>query len=202
MKFAAKDANDVASALFATQGSEFNKLGGLYAEVLTQYLHDSDADRAGIISALGSMKTNMAKDEPGQDLAVILFSGHGAIIDDRFYLFPMASTQERQLKSRHRRLSANDFHDEVVELAKYGRVLVLLDACHSGAATGDGSTLTSNADLLRSTIVGQQRDGADVIHFATKSPAKMKSGTMARSPKCCSTHWARMRMKTTMVSFR
>jgi hypothetical protein len=28
----------------------------------------------------------MAKDETGQDLAVILFSGHGAIIDDRFYL--------------------------------------------------------------------------------------------------------------------
>jgi hypothetical protein len=37
-------------------------------------------------------------------------------------------------------------------LAKYGRVLVLLDACHSGDATGDGSALTSNADLLRSII--------------------------------------------------
>ena len=32
------------------------------------------------------------------------------------------------------------------------RMLVLLDACHSGAATGDGSALTSNADLLRSII--------------------------------------------------
>ena len=32
------------------------------------------------------MKANMAKDEAGQDLAVILFSGHGAIIDDHFYL--------------------------------------------------------------------------------------------------------------------
>ncbi|HXN89584.1 MAG TPA: WD40 repeat domain-containing protein, partial [Methylocella sp.] len=30
LKFAAKDANDVASALLATQGSEFNKKGGLY----------------------------------------------------------------------------------------------------------------------------------------------------------------------------
>ena len=47
LKFAAKDANDIASALLATQGSEFNKLGGLYAQVLIQYLHDSDADRAG-----------------------------------------------------------------------------------------------------------------------------------------------------------
>ena len=50
-------------------------------------------------------------------------------------------------------ISANDFRDEVAELAKHGRVLVLLDACHSGAVTGDGSTLTSNAaDLLRLTI--------------------------------------------------
>jgi uncharacterized caspase-like protein len=31
---------------------------------------------------------------------------------------------------------------------------VLLDACHSGAATGDGSNLTSNADMLRSIIAG------------------------------------------------
>ena len=31
-------------------------------------------------------------------------------------------------------------------------MLVLLDACHSGGVTGDGSALASNADLLRSII--------------------------------------------------
>jgi hypothetical protein len=45
LKFAAKDANDVANALLATQGSEFNKKGGLYAEVRPQYLPDGEADR-------------------------------------------------------------------------------------------------------------------------------------------------------------
>ena len=49
-------------------------------------------------------------------------------------------------------ISADEFHHKVAELAKYGRVLVLLDACHSGGVTGDGSALTSNADLLRSII--------------------------------------------------
>ena len=49
-------------------------------------------------------------------------------------------------------ISADEFHHKVAELAKYGRVLVLLDACWSGAVTGDGSALTSNADLLRSII--------------------------------------------------
>ena len=66
--------------------------------------------------------------------------------------FPMVWMQERRPELKASGLSANDFHDELIELAKYGRVLVLLDACHSGAATGDGSKLASNANLLRSTM--------------------------------------------------
>ena len=54
----------------------------LYADVKPQYLHDGEADRAAIFRALGSVKANMAKDETGQDLAVILFSGHGATFPD------------------------------------------------------------------------------------------------------------------------
>jgi hypothetical protein len=49
-------------------------------------------------------------------------------------------------------ISADEFHHKAAELAKYGRVLVLLDVGHSGGVTGDGSALTSNADLLRSII--------------------------------------------------
>ena len=45
-------------------------------------------------------------------------------------------------------ISADEFHHKAAELAKYGRVLVLLDACHSCGVTGDGSALTSNANLL------------------------------------------------------
>jgi uncharacterized caspase-like protein len=47
---------------------------------------------------------------------------------------------------------AYEFRDEVAELAKHGRVLLLVDACHSGAVTGEGSTLASNADLLKSIM--------------------------------------------------
>jgi WD40 repeat protein len=153
LKFAAKDANDVASALHATQGSEFNKTGGLYAEVRLQYLHDGEADRAAIFRALGSMKANMAKEDTGQDLAVVLFSGHGAILDDRFYLLPYGVDARTPAELKASAILASEFHDEVAQLAKYGRVLVLLDACHSGAITGDGSTLTSDADRLRSIIL-------------------------------------------------
>ncbi|MFZ0494865.1 MAG: caspase family protein [Methylocella sp.] len=152
LKFAAKDANDVASALLATQGSEFNKKGGLYGDVKVQYLHDADADRAGIFRAFDSMKANMAKDEAGQDLAVILFSGHGAMIGDQFYLLPYGVDAGTPAGLEAAAISANEFHNKVAELAKHGRVLVLLDACHSGAATGDGSALASDAERLRLTI--------------------------------------------------
>jgi WD40 repeat protein len=152
LKFAAKDANDVASALFNTQGGEFNKKRGLYADVKLQNLRDGDADRAGIFRAFDSMKTNMAKDEPGQDLAVVMFSGHGAMIDGRFYLLPYGVDARTPADLEAAAISANEFHDKVAELAKYGRVLVLLDACHSGGVTGDGSALTSNTDSLRLTI--------------------------------------------------
>jgi hypothetical protein len=151
LKFAAKDANDVASALVATQGSGSNNKGGLYAEVKLQYLHDGEADKAGIFSALASMKNNMAKGG-GQDLAVILFSGHGAIIDDRFYLLPYDVNARTQAEIKASAISADEFHNEVAELATYGQVLVLLDACHSGAVTGTGSTLTSDADVLRRKV--------------------------------------------------
>jgi uncharacterized caspase-like protein len=63
-------------------------------------------------------------------------------------------------------ISANDFHDAIVDLAKYGRVLVLLDACHSGGFSADGSALTSNADLLRSTMA------AGNVTVLTSSTAK------------------------------
>jgi WD40 repeat protein len=166
LKFAAKDANDVANALLATQGSEFNKKGGLYAEVKPQYLHDGEADRAAIFRALGYMKANMAKEETGQDLAVVLFSGHGAVIDERFYLLPYGVDARTPADLKASAISASDFRDEIGELAKHGRVLVLLDACHSGAVSGDGTKLTSNADLLRMTIAGSN---VTVLTSSTKN---------------------------------
>ena len=103
LKFAAKDANDVASALVASQGGEFNKKGGLYARVLLQYLHDKDADRAEVFTSLETMKMNMAKNPTAQDLAVILFSGHGATIGDQFYLLPYGVDVKTPGASRHPR---------------------------------------------------------------------------------------------------
>jgi WD40 repeat protein len=151
LNFATRDAEELASALVATQG-DASKGGGLYAKVIPQYLHDKTANREGIFGAIDLIEQNMSKDVPGQDLAVILFAGHGAIVDGRFYLLPHGVNASTMSSIKASGIWANEFQSELADLAQYGHVLVLIDACHSGAVTGDGSTLASNAELLRQTI--------------------------------------------------
>jgi hypothetical protein len=151
-KFADKDASDVANALVKTQGGVSNKMGGLYAAVLPIYLHDETATKLGIFEAFMSMQRNMEKDSAGQDVAVIMFSGQGTVIDGKFYLLPYGVDARTALGLKATGISADDFRAEVARVAQYGRVLLLLDASHSGAVSADGSQLTPNADLLRSAI--------------------------------------------------
>ncbi|HEX8166077.1 MAG TPA: caspase family protein [Beijerinckiaceae bacterium] len=151
LEFAHKDAHDVASALVNTQGSIFNKRGGLYAEVLPIHLEDKMADRAGIAEAFAALQRNMAKNSGGNDLAVVMFSGHGAVIDDRFYLLPHGVDAATPARLKASAYPASEFQAEVEKLARHGRVLVLLDACRSGAMA-DGSKLAPNPDLLRGLL--------------------------------------------------
>jgi len=81
LNFAARDAQEVASALVKTQE------GGLYTEVKAMFLHDGEANKHGIVDALAVMDHNMMS-SAGQNLAVVMFSGHGAMIDNQFYLVP------------------------------------------------------------------------------------------------------------------
>ena len=46
-------------------------------------------------------------------------------------------------------LAADEFQREIASLTEHGRVIVRLDACHSGATTGSGATLAADADRLR-----------------------------------------------------
>ena len=49
--------------------------------------HDGTADKAGIFDALSAMERSM-QSSAGHDLAVVIFSGHGTMIDNRFYPVP------------------------------------------------------------------------------------------------------------------
>jgi WD40 repeat protein len=129
LKFAHRDAHDVASALVNTQE------GGLYAAVKLTLLHDATADKAGIFDALAAMERNMGSGA-GQDLAVVMFSGHGTMIDGQFYLVPYGADASTLARLKASAIPAAEFQSEIVKLAQHGRVLVLLDACRSAGLIG------------------------------------------------------------------
>jgi uncharacterized caspase-like protein len=141
LKFAHRDAQDVASALVNTQG------GGLYAEVMPTFLHDGTAAKKGIFEALAAMERNMAKGA-GQDLAVVMFSGHGTMIDGQFYLVPYGVDNKTPESLQSDSISATEFQSKIAKLAAHGRVLVLLDACRSAGLIGGAR----GADMLRSVL--------------------------------------------------
>jgi len=145
LAFADQDARDVASALVNTQDS-------LYADVSLQLLQNDEVTKTGIFRAFNAIREKMTQAEPGQDLAVVLFSGHGTMVDGGFYLLIHGVDAGTDVDIKATALPMNDFRDELHKLGECGRVLVLLDACHSGAVTSDGAPLPMNADMLRAAL--------------------------------------------------
>jgi WD40 repeat protein len=142
LNYARPDARDLASTIASTQEVLYR--------VSLQTLFDADASKKGIVDAIEAMRDLMAKG--GNDLAVVYFSGHGAMVDDKLYLLPADVDASRPARIKSTGLSMDDLRDELVELAKHGRVLVLLDACHSGATSGDGVRLAMDSTRLRSGL--------------------------------------------------
>ena len=81
LAYAQKDAHDVAHALMRTQTS-------LYADIKLQYLPNGEAKNRHHATHWDDTYETLAASPQGRDLAVVMFSGHGAIIDDRYYLLP------------------------------------------------------------------------------------------------------------------
>jgi WD40 repeat protein len=143
LRYADRDAHDLASAIVNTQEC-------LY-QVKPQVLRDRDANKAGILRALKTMRAGMAEGS-GNDRAVVHFSGHGAQVDGRLYLLPHDVDGRDVVGIQSGGLSADEIRGELLALAKHGRVLVLLDACHSGATTIDGAALAMDSTALRTGL--------------------------------------------------
>jgi uncharacterized caspase-like protein len=141
LEFADEDAWDVASALLNTQGS-------LYAKVNPQVLRNGEATRAGIFDALEVMYNAMQQD----DVALVHFSGHGALIGGALYLLPHEVDARTGSRIGGSAIEIGDLRTELLRLAERGRVLVLLDACRSGAITEDGGDTSVDASQLRAAL--------------------------------------------------
>jgi len=144
LNYADRDARDLASAIVKTQGS-------LYSRVMPQVLLNKEANKGGILRALKTLRAGMAAGI-GTDLAVVHFSGHGALVDGKLYLLPVEIDARDPVSIQASGLSIDEIKGELLELAKHGRVLVLLDACHSGATTMDGAGLAMDSTALRTEL--------------------------------------------------
>jgi WD40 repeat protein len=141
LEFADDDARDVASALLNTQGS-------LYAKVNQQILRNGEATRAGISRALDTIQKTMLPD----DVAVFHFSGHGALIGGALYLLPYEVDARDPAGIEGSAIEIGGLRKKLVQLAERGRVLVLLDACRSGAVTEDGADTAVDPSQLRAAL--------------------------------------------------
>jgi hypothetical protein len=161
LDYAAEDAHDVASALLESQKSSPGK-SSLYADVSLTYLPNEKATHTAILDALDAIAQSMAKSGQNQDMAVIFVSTHGEMIkatanpdetmQGRFYLIPYGFDPASPNASRLSALSASEFAEKVSALAVHGKVLVLLDACHSGAVGAQGWATDPNAKLLQDAM--------------------------------------------------
>jgi WD40 repeat protein len=152
LNYAAEDAHDVATALLESQKGSPGK-ASLYAGVSLVHLLNDKASKTGIEDALDDMAQSMATNEPGQDVAVILVSSHGEMIDGQFYLVPydfVANGSKNAATGSA--ISASEFAKKVQALAKYGKVLLLLDACHSGAVGAQGWATDPDAKVLQDAV--------------------------------------------------
>jgi uncharacterized caspase-like protein len=151
LDYAVADAHDVADALLTSQKRAPGKVS-LYGDVRPQYLKDDEAGRTEILEAMDRMATEMAASGTERDVAVILFSGHGEMIDDKYYLIPYGVDVATNTKMETTSLWVEEFADKVKHLAEHGKVLLLLDACHSGAVGPGGSSAILDASALRNAV--------------------------------------------------
>ena len=105
----------------------------LYADVRLQYMRDESATRGNILEALDLIAEHVRVDTSDQTLTIILYSTHGIVIDRRFYLVPYGFNITSRNTMEESAISSSDFTEKIRNIARYGRVLLLVDACYSGA---------------------------------------------------------------------
>jgi len=102
---------------------------GIYKDIVVRTLYDEQANKANILAALSDMK-----DTKPEDTVVIYMAGHGDTIADGWYFMPTdVRYPEREDEVRDRGLASADLNAKVKEMGAQ-KVLMLMDACKSGAA--------------------------------------------------------------------
>jgi hypothetical protein len=118
----AKDASDFAAALQAQKGH-------LYGDVVTRSLLDDAASRANILDGLDWLEKQKPTPE---DVTVVFMAGHGTTDERGQFWFLPADVRTDALRASA--VSQDDLRRTLQALPS--KVVLFLDACHSGGAAG------------------------------------------------------------------
>jgi uncharacterized caspase-like protein len=128
-----------------------------YGKVVSKLLKNEEATRKAIFNALEEHKKDMTID----DSAIIFFSGHGKRSDKgKLYLLPVDANPDKLAETA---VSAEELK-KVLDDTRGRNILVILDACHSGAATSEFSEPSNDTvtDGLARDL-GRDYDGLSVL---------------------------------------
>ncbi len=136
LNYAAKDAQALERVL--------KEKGGGLRQVETKLLTDQEATRKNIMSGLTWLKREMSQG----DVGVIFFSGHGMKDEsDNFYLCPVDVDANDLLASG---VPGSLFKDFLASVP--GKVIAILDGCHSGELGEKKETRKSIARLSENLV--------------------------------------------------
>jgi WD40 repeat protein len=118
LNYAASDAVLTSNALRA-------KGGALFANIETKLVTDADATKSNVLAGLDWLHSKMTP----KDVGVVFFSGHGGRDDDtgKFFLVPVDIGPDLSATG----VSGDDLKARLERMP--GRLVAILDACHSGA---------------------------------------------------------------------
>ena len=137
----------------------------LYKNVYTKILTNNNATREGILDAL-----DWLEDEPSQgDVVVLFISSHGFKEDEASYIMPYDGKAD---KLRATAIGFHDINQTVTNLSSQNgracRVLLLLDACHSGQFGVQGTKGDSQLDIDDAVqTLNRKEYGVMMFHSST-----------------------------------
>jgi len=121
LRYAAKDAQDLAAALQRQKG-------GMYRDVVVKALTDAQATKDDIMDGMDWIR----KETTSKDVAVLFLAGHG--VNDPsgiFYYLPQNADTERLMRTG---VAFTDIRNTLASLA--GKAVLFVDTCHSGNVMG------------------------------------------------------------------
>ena len=155
LRFAAKDATDIADRFLAEQG-------GLYGKVNPWPLANGEADRRAILRTFREVQRAVT---PG-DLVTIFLSGHGASEAGRYYYLPYDAESDSGDAIANTAISHLEFRDAFRRLFEaQAKVIALVDTCHSGDVV-EGKALPPDVDVMAQEL-GAAENGVVVLTSST-----------------------------------